>query len=38
MTNRQLFLSHVAQTSEAPLCIEMVKAEGCKLFDASGKE
>ena len=38
MTNRQLFLNHVGQTSEAPLCLEIVKAEGCKLFDAAGKE
>ena len=38
MTNRQLFLNHVGQTSAAPLCLEIVKAEGCKLFDADGKE
>ncbi len=38
MTNRQLFLNHVGQTSEAPLCLEIVKAEGCKLFDVNGKE
>lgn len=38
MTNRQLFLNHVAQTSDAPLCLEIVKAEGCKLFDVHGKE
>jgi len=38
MTNRQLFLNHVGQTSEAPLSLEIVKAEGCKLFDADGKE
>ena len=38
MTNRQLFLNHVAQTSGAPLCLEIVKAEGCKLFDVDGKE
>ncbi len=38
MTNRQLFLNHVAQTSESPLCLEIVKAAGCKLFDADGKE
>jgi acetylornithine/succinyldiaminopimelate/putrescine aminotransferase len=37
MTNRQLFLNHVGQTSEAPLCLEIVKAEGCKLFDSEGK-
>lgn len=38
MTNRQLFLNHVGQTSEAPLALEIIKAEGCKLFDANGKE
>ncbi|MBL7701857.1 MAG: aspartate aminotransferase family protein [Ferruginibacter sp.] len=38
MTNRQLFLNHVGQTSEAPLSLEIVRAEGCKLFDADGKE
>jgi acetylornithine/N-succinyldiaminopimelate aminotransferase len=37
MTNRQLFLNHVGQTSDAPLALEIVKAEGCKLFDADGK-
>ncbi|HNU88595.1 MAG TPA: aminotransferase class III-fold pyridoxal phosphate-dependent enzyme [Ferruginibacter sp.] len=38
MTNRQLFLNHVGQTSDAPLCLEIVRAEGCKLYDADGKE
>ena len=38
MTNRQLFLNHVGQTSEAPLCLEIVKANGCKLIDVNGKE
>ena len=38
MTNRQLFLAHVGQTSAAPLALEIVKAEGCTLFDADGKE
>ncbi len=38
MTNRQLFLTHVGQTSDAPLALEIVKASGCKLIDASGKE
>lgn len=37
MNLRQLFLNHVAQTSTAPLAIEIVKAEGCLLTDASGK-
>jgi len=38
MNNRQLFLNHVGQTSEAPLALEIVKAEGSKLFDVNGKE
>jgi len=38
MTNRQLFLNHVGQTSDAPLSLEIVRAEGCKLFGADGKE
>ncbi|MEO6719002.1 MAG: aspartate aminotransferase family protein [Ferruginibacter sp.] len=38
MTNRQLFLSHIGQTSAAPLALEIAKAEGCKLFGIDGKE
>lgn len=38
MTNRQLFLEHVGQTSATPLCLEIVKAEGCRLMDAAGRE
>ena len=38
MTNRQLFLNHVGQTSGSPLCLEIVKARGCKLYDVNGKE
>lgn len=38
MTQRQLFLQHVGQTSEAPLAIEMVKAEGSYLWDKDGKQ
>ncbi len=34
---RQLFLRHVAQTSLAPLAIEVVRAEGVYLYDAEGK-
>lgn len=37
MTNRQLFLQHVAQTSGAPLALEIVRAEGQHLWDAAGK-
>ncbi|MBI1782223.1 MAG: aspartate aminotransferase family protein [Sphingobacteriales bacterium] len=38
MTQRELFLRHIAQTSTAPLALEIIKAEGCKLFDVNGKE
>ncbi|MBX2932781.1 MAG: aspartate aminotransferase family protein [Ferruginibacter sp.] len=38
MTNRQLFLNHVGQTSASPLCLEIVKAQGSKLYDAQGNE
>jgi acetylornithine/N-succinyldiaminopimelate aminotransferase len=38
MSNRNLFLQHVGQTSQAPLALEIVKAEGCKLYDVNGKE
>ncbi len=37
MTQRELFFKHMAQTSPAPLALEIVKAEGCRLWDASGK-
>jgi len=38
MTQREMFLRHIAQTSSTPLGLEIVKAEGALLFDASGKE
>jgi acetylornithine/N-succinyldiaminopimelate aminotransferase len=38
MTNRQLFLNHVGQTSDAPLCLNIVQAKGSKMWDADGKE
>lgn len=38
MNLRQLFLQHVAQTSTAPLALEIVKAQGCELIDISGKK
>lgn len=37
-TNRQLFLSHVAQTSTAPLMLEIERASGMYLYDTSGKK
>jgi acetylornithine/N-succinyldiaminopimelate aminotransferase len=38
MTQRELFLHHIAQTSHSPLALEITKAEGALLFDANGKE
>ena len=38
ITNRQLFLNHIGQTSDSPLCLEIIKAEGCKMWDVNGKE
>ena len=38
LTQRQLFLQHVAQTSDAPLAIEIEKANGVYLYDTSGKK
>lgn len=38
MNQRELFLRHVAQTSTAPLALEIVKAEGNLLWDAAGRE
>jgi Ornithine/acetylornithine aminotransferase len=38
MNQRELFLRHVAQTSTSPLALEIVKAEGSYLWDASGKK
>lgn len=38
MNTRQLFLQHNAQTSLAPMALEIVKAEGCELTDVHGKK
>ena len=38
MNNRELFYRHLAQTSTAPLALEIVRAEGLWLFDADGKK
>lgn len=38
MTNRELFLNHIGQTSLSPLCLEIVRAAGCKMWDIEGKE
>ncbi len=37
-SQRQLFLNHLAQTSDAPLMLEMVSAEGIYMKDVDGKE
>jgi len=37
MNNRQIFLQHIGQTSPAPLALEIIKADGCNLYDADGK-
>ncbi len=38
MNQRELFFRHVAQTSQAPLALEIVRAEGTSLFDVNGRE
>jgi acetylornithine/succinyldiaminopimelate/putrescine aminotransferase len=38
MTNRQLFQYHVAQTSNEPIGLEIVSAEGNYLYDADGRQ
>ncbi len=38
LTHRQLFLNHLAQTSDAPIMLEIIKAEGVELTDVSGKK
>lgn len=35
--NKDLFFRHLAQTSDAPLAIEIERAEGCRLFSPDGK-
>lgn len=37
-TQRSLFLQHVAQTSDFPLCLEIVKAEGMYMYDVDDKK
>lgn len=37
MNNRQLFLSHLAQTTDFPLLIEVEKAEGIYLYGPNGE-
>ncbi|WP_040664523.1 aspartate aminotransferase family protein [Nafulsella turpanensis] len=37
MSQRQLFLNHLAQTSDFPLLLEVEKAEGVYVYDTKGK-
>ncbi len=37
ISNRQLFLNHVAQVSPKPMDLEIVKAQGVYLYDVTGK-
>jgi len=38
MTQRQLFLNHIAQTTASPLMLEIVRAQGVFMFDNEGKQ
>jgi len=38
VSNRQLFLQHVAQTSADPLMLEIERAEGVFIYDVRGKD
>lgn len=38
MNQRELFLQHIAQTSDAPLALDITSAAGCFLYDAGGKK
>jgi len=38
LTDRQLFLNNLAQTSDSPLALEITHAEGVFIYDSSGKK
>jgi len=38
MNLREIFLRNVAQTSGAPLALEIIKADGALLYDVNGNE
>jgi 4-aminobutyrate aminotransferase-like enzyme len=38
LTNRQLFLRHLGQTSPSPLMIEIEKAKGVYLYSPTGEK
>lgn len=38
LTNRQIFFNHIAQTSAAPMALEITEANGIEMTDANGKK
>ena len=38
LTNRQIFLQHIAQTSTAPLMIEIERAQGVYMYGTKGQQ
>ena len=38
LTNRQLFLQHLGQTSPSPMMLEIVRAEGIYMYGPDGKK
>src|SRR6516164_2842953 len=38
ISNRDIFFKHIAQTSAAPIGLEIISAEGIYQFDAAGKK
>jgi acetylornithine/succinyldiaminopimelate/putrescine aminotransferase len=38
LSQRQIFLNHIAQTSSSPLALEIEKAKGVYLYDTKGKK
>ncbi|MEO8712753.1 MAG: aminotransferase class III-fold pyridoxal phosphate-dependent enzyme, partial [Parafilimonas sp.] len=38
ISNRELFFKHIAQTSDAPIGLEIVKADGIYQYDTTGKK
>ena len=38
LSQREFFLRHIAQTSDIPLGLEIERAEGCFIYDGSGKK
>jgi acetylornithine/succinyldiaminopimelate/putrescine aminotransferase len=38
LSERELFLNHLAQTSDAPVLLEIIAAKGCNMYDKNGKK